>query len=162
MSGDMQQTALNGTADFIAALDTLCGLAQYNLYIFEKDFENLGYNSEARYSILRDFLLSSPYNHLHLLAHNTRPLTQNCPRLLNLLRQFTHNMHIYQTSKILHHLSAPFAVADKTHYVRRFHFDDPRGILGLNDTEGARALTARFDEMWASSQPAVSTTTLGL
>ena len=86
MSGDIQQTALNGTADFVAALDTLCGLAQYNLYIFEKDFENLGFNSGARYDILRAFLLSSPYNRLHLLAHNTRSLTQNCPRLLNLLR----------------------------------------------------------------------------
>lgn len=162
MSGNLQHTALNGTADYIAALDTLCGLAQHNLYIFEKDFGNLGFNSEARYDILRDFLLSSPHNRLHLLAHNTRPLTQYCPRLLILLRQFSHNMHIYQTPQHLQHLSEPFAVADEAHYVRRFHFDDPRGILAQNDAEGARTLKSRFDEIWAASHPAVSATTLGL
>lgn len=162
MSSDLQHTALNGTADYIAALDTICGLAQHNLVIFEKDFDDLGFNSELRHDILRDFLLSSPYNRLHLLAHNTRPLTQFCPRLLNLLRQFSHNMHIYQTPQHLQHLSDPFAVADESHYVRRFHFDDPRGILAQNDAEGARPLKSRFDEMWAASHPAVSATTLGL
>lgn len=162
MSGELQHTALNGTVDYIAALDTLCGLAQHDLYIFEKDFEDMGFNSEARYDILRGFLLSSPHNRLHLLAHNARPLTQYCPRLLILLRQFSHNMHIYQTPKHLQHLSDPFAVADETHYVRRFHFDDPRGILARNDPEGARTLKSRFDEMWAASHPAASATTLGL
>ena len=162
MSGDLQHIGLNGTADYIAALDTLCGLAQHDLFIFEKDFDDLGFNSEARHNILRDFLLSSPHNRLHLLAHNARPLMQYCPRLLILLRQFSHNMHIYQTPQHLQHLSDPFAVADETHYVRRFHFDDPRGILAQNDAEGARALKSRFDEMWASSHPAVSATTLGL
>ena len=162
MSGDLQHIALNGTADYIAALDTLCGLAQHDLFIFEKDFDDLGFNSEARHDILRDFLLSSPYNRLHLLAHNTRPLTQYCPRLLNLLRQFSHNMHIYQTPQHLQHLSDPFAAADEAHYVRRFHFDDPRGVLAQNDAEGARTLKLRFDEMWAASHPAVSATTLGL
>lgn len=162
MSSDLQRTALNGTADYIAALDTICGLVQHNLVIFERDFHDLGFNSGVRHDILRDFLLSSPYSRLHLLAHNTRPLTQHCPRLLNLLRQFSHNMHIYQTPQHLQHLSDPFAVADESHYVRRFHFDDPRGILAQNDAEGTRPLKSRFDEMWAASHPAVSATTLGL
>ena len=52
MSGDLQHIALNGTTDYIAALDTLCGLAQHNLVIFEKDFDDLGFNSEARHDIL--------------------------------------------------------------------------------------------------------------
>lgn len=162
MSENLQHTALNGTTDYISALDTLCTLAQHNLFIFEKDFDNLGFNSEARYNSLRNLLLASPYNRLHLLAHNTRPLTQYCPRLLILLRQFSHNMHIYQTPQHLQYLSAPFAIADEIHYIRRFHFDDPRGILAKNDAEGARTLKSRFDEMWAASHAALSATTLGL
>lgn len=162
MSENLQHTQLNGTTDYIAALDALFKLAQHDLFIFEKDFENLGFNSEARYETLHNFLLSSPHNRLHLLAHNTRPLAQYCPRLLLLLRQFSHNMHIYQTPRHLQHLSEPFAVADESHFIRRFHFDDPRGILAQHDAEGARALKSRFDEMWASSHPAASATTLGL
>ncbi|MDE2118058.1 MAG: hypothetical protein KGJ19_05625 [Betaproteobacteria bacterium] len=162
MSDDLQHTALNGTADYIAALDTLCGLAQHSLYVFEKNFEGIGFNSEARYDTLRRFLLANPANRLHLLAHDARPIVQHCPRLTLLLRQFGHSMHIYQTPQHLLHLSEPFAVADESHYVRRFHFDDPRGILAQHDAEGARVLKSRFAEMWASSHPALSATTLGL
>jgi hypothetical protein len=162
MSSDLQHTTLNGITDYISALDALCSLAQHDLFIFEKDFENCGFNSEARYDTLRDFLLSNPHNRLHLLAHNTRPLVQHCPRLLNLLRQFSHNMHIHQTPQHLQHLSEPFAVSDESHYVRRFHFDSPHGIFAKNDAEGARALKSHFGEIWNSSHPAVSATTLGL
>jgi hypothetical protein len=162
MGDTLQHTHLDGTADYISALDTLCGLVQRGLYVFENDFDNLGFNSEARYNKLRALLLASPSNQLHLLAHNVRPLSQRCPRLMMLLRQFGHNMHIYQTPKHLAHLTEPFAVADTAHYVRRFHFDDPRGILAEHDPAGAGLLKSRFAEMWAASHPAVSPTTLGL
>jgi hypothetical protein len=46
--------------------------------------------------------------------------------------------------------------------VRRFHFDDPRGILAQHDPENARVLKSRFMEMWTASQPSASTTRLGL
>jgi hypothetical protein len=162
MSGSPQHTQLNGAAEYIAALDTLCERAQHSLFIFEKNFEGAGFNSEARYNSLRRLLLSSPINRLHLLAHDTRPITQHCPRLMMLLRQFSHNMHIWQTPPHLLHLTEPFAVADESHYVRRFHFDDPRGILAQDDVEGARALKSRFSEMWASSRPSLSSTATGL
>jgi hypothetical protein len=162
MSEELQHTHLDGMADYISALDTLCGLAQRELYVFEKDFENIGFNSEARYNTLRSFLLASPSNRLHLLAQDTRPLTLYCPRLMILLRQFGHNMHIYQTPQHLLHLTEPFAVADEANYVRRFHFDDPRGILAQHDPTGARVLKLRFEEMWAASRPTVASTTLGL
>jgi len=162
MSEELQHTHLDGTADYITALDKLCGLAQRELYVFEKDFEDIGFNSEARYNTLRTFLLASPTNRLHLLAHDTRPLAIRCPRLMILLRQFGHSMHIYQTPKNLLHLTEPFAVADESHYVRRYHFDDPRGILAQHDPAGARVLKSRFEEMWTASHPAVSSSTLGL
>lgn len=162
MNDEVQHTHLDGMADYIAALDTLCGLAQHDLFVFEKDFENIGFNSEARYNTLRTFLLSSPANRLHLVAHNTRPLVLYCPRLMTLLRQFSHSMHIYLTPKHLLNVTEPFSVADESHYVRRFHFDDPRGILAQHDPAGARVLKSRFEEIWAASHPAVSPTTLGL
>ncbi len=162
MNDSMQHIQLNGTAEYIAALDALCSKAQHSLFIFEKNFEGIGFNSEARYESLRHLLLASPANRLHLLAHDTRPIMQRCPRLMLLLRQFSHNMHIYQTPAHLHHLTEPFAVADELHYMRRFHFDDPRGILAQNDAEGARMLKSRFAEMWLSSHPSVSAVTTGL
>ena len=159
---DLQHTKLDGIVDYNNALDTLCKLAQRNLYLFEKDYDGMGFNTEARYEMLRNFLLANSARRLFVLAHDTHYLSKFCPRMLLLLRQFGTSMFIYQTPKNLQHITEPFSVADESHYVRRFHFDDPRGILAQHDPEKARTLKSRFLEMWASSHPAVSTTTLGL
>lgn len=162
MSDTLQHNKLDGIEDYIAGLDTLCKLAQHDLYLFEKDFDGLGYNTEARYTTLCNFLLANPAHRLFVLAHDTHYLSTRCPRMMTLLHQFGTSMFIFQTPKNLQHISEPFSVADETHYVRRFHFDDPRGILAQHDPEKARALKSRFLEMWTTSHPAVSTTRLGL
>lgn len=162
MAEELQHTKLDGIVDYIAALDTLCKLAQRNLYLFEKDFDGVGYNSEARYLTLRNFLLANPAHRLFVLAHDTHYLSTFCPRMLMLLRQFGTSMFIYQTPKNLQHITEPFSVADEANYVRRFHFDDPRGILAQHDSEKARVLKSRFLEMWTASHPGVSTTRMGL
>ena len=160
--GELHHTTFDGISEYVAALDELCGLAKKSLFIFENDFDSLGFNSEIRFTQLRRFLLAGPNIQLHLLAHDTQPLVRFCPRIMILLKQFSHLMHIYQTPVNLRHLTAPFAVADAKHFVRRFHFDDTRGIFAQNDSEGAIVLTSRFEQMWESSHPSASAITLGL
>ena len=158
----LQHIPFGGVADYIAALDTVCGLAQRTLNIFENNFADIGFNSEARYDTLRHFLLSSTNNRLQLLAHDPQHLLRFCPRMMMLLREFSHSMAIYQTPPHMKTVTEPFAVADNAHYVRGYHFDDTRGLLARNDPEGARLLNSRFHEMWLSSHAAVAPTRLGL
>ena len=160
--GTLQHTGLDGIVDYTAALDTLCKLARHSLCLFDKNFDGLGFNTEARYETLRGFLLANPANRLFVLAHDTRYLSTLCPRMMMLLHQFGSGMFIHQTPPHLHQVTEPFSVADDAHYVRRFHFDDPRGILAQHDLENARVLKSRFMEMWTASHPAASTTRLGL
>lgn len=162
MSDTLQHTPFDGITDYVNALDAVCAAAQHTLNIFENDYQDIGFNSEARYDSLRRFLLGSSSNRLQLLAHNMQHLVRYCPRIMSLLREFGHSMAIYQTPPHLRHVTEPFAVADDMHYVRRYHFDDSRGLLARNDPEGARALNARFHEMWQASHPAPETSTLGL
>lgn len=163
MSNDtLQHVQLDGISDYSAALDTLCKQAQHNLYLFEKNYDGLGFNSESRYETLRSFLLANPANRLFVLAHDTHYLSTLCPRMMLLLRQFGNSMFIYQTPASLRHVTEPFSVADDAHYVRRFHFDDPRGILAQHDPEKARTLKSRFMEIWSISHAAISATKLGL
>lgn len=157
-----QHIQLHSAADYVRALDSVCSLTKHSLFVFEKDFINIGFNNESRYEVLRNFLLANPHNRLQLLAHDTRPISQYCPRLITLLRQFCHNMFIYQTPKNLQNLTEPFAVADDSTYVRRFHFHDTRGIFAENDAAKAQLLKLRFIEMWQASQPGTSTTTFTL
>lgn len=158
----LQHTQFDGVADYIAALDTVCASARLTLNIFEKSFEDIGFNSEARQETLRRFLLADSANRLNLLVHDPQYLTRRCPRMMALLRQFGHSMAIHQTAQNLQHISDPFTVADHDNYVRRYHFDDTRGLLASNDPEEARQLNSRFQEMWATSHPCASGTTLGL
>lgn len=160
--GALQHTRLDGIVDYTAALDTLCKLARHDLCFFDKNFDGLGFNSEARYETLRSFLLASPTNRLFVLAHDAQYLANLCPRMMMLLPQFGGRMFIHQTPLSLRQVTEPFSVADDTHYVRRFHFDDLRGILAQHDPENARALKSRFMEMWTASRSSVSTTKLGL
>lgn len=161
-SDTLQHTHLDGIVDYSAALDTLCKLAQHDLFMFEKNYEGLGFNSEVRYKILHRFLLANPANRLLVLAQDTRYLATLCPRMLMLLRQFGNSMFIHQSPASLTHVTEPFAIADDTHYVRRFHFDDPRGILAQHDPKHALTLKSRFMDMWSVSHPTVSATKLGL
>jgi hypothetical protein len=158
----IQHTRLDGINAYSDALDKLCKLAEHNLYLFEKNYDGMGFNTEARYSTLRNFLLASPGHRLFMLAHDTRWLSTGCPRMLMLLRQFGASMFIYQTPKYLQNITEPFSVADDAHFVRRFHFDDPRGIFGINDPGTARVLQSRFLEIWSASHQGISSVTLGL
>jgi len=160
LDGPLIHTHLDGIADYCAALDTLCQLAHKNLYLFDKNFEGLGFNAVARYETLRHFLLANPASRLFILAHDTHYLSTHCPRMALLLRHFDNQMTIRQTH--LQHVTAPFCVTDNVHYVRRFHFDDLRGIFAQNDPENARALEATFIEMWGKSHQSVAPTTLGI
>ena len=94
--GALQHLTFDGANEYVSALDELCGLAQQSLFIFENNFDSLGFNSETRYSLLRRFLLSGLNVRLNLLAHDTKPLVNNCPRIMILLRQFSHLMHSFR------------------------------------------------------------------
>lgn len=148
----MHQTRITSAAEYSGALDQLCSLAMKELYIFERDFANIGFNNIERHEFIKKFLLASPHNKLQLLAHDTRSVSTNCPRLLNLLRQFGHNFQIYQTPNHFKHLAEAFVVCDDAHYIRRFHMDSTQGIMGLNDPGSTLALKSRFIEIWQASQ----------
>ncbi len=149
-------------SEYISALDTLCTLAQKNLYVFERDFVSIGFNSNNRYEILKRFLLASPHNKLQFIAHNTRPIFPNCPQLVQLSRQFSHNFQIFQTPRHLQHLSEAFAIADELHCIRRFHMDATRGIFTQNVSTAAIPLRSRFDELLQASKPSANTGTFTL
>jgi hypothetical protein len=156
-----QHTSLSGTVDHEKAIDTVLQHARKKILIFDQSLSK-GYNSVARTELLRQFLLSSRRNTLQIVLHDTHSLDRNCPRLLNLLRAHGHAISIHET-----HLSAksvydPFIVVDDHSFVHRFHFDEVRGLLALDDPIETHAFIERFAEIWEASSPAVSATTLGL
>ena len=71
-------------------------------------------------------------------------------------------MFIYRTQGDAAKVQDCFALADGEHLVRRPVTTQPRGVLVLNDPKECQPMRERFDEIWESSEPAVSAATTGL
>lgn len=136
--------------------------AERRIRVFDRNLEGLDFNSPARHDLLRGFLLARRTNRLYIVVHDIGYLNRNCPRMLLLLRQFSDGVSFHQTHAHMQGVYDPFVIADEQHFVHRFHFDDSRSLLALDDPQNARNLNDRFDEIWEASFPAVSATTLGL
>ena len=163
MSQDIapEHRKLEGNAAHEDALDILFARPGRQLRIFDRQL-GAGYNSAQRHDLLRHFLLASRSNRIQIVLHDASNLERDCPRLINLLRQFSYAVAIHETEPQAKGVYDPFAVLDERDYVHRFHYDDARGLLALDDPHEARGLVQRFGEIWEASSPAVSGTTLGL
>lgn len=157
-----QHTRLEGIREYTQAIDTVLQLARHTIRIFERDLDGIGFNSPARQELLRGFLLASRTSRLRLVVHDIEYLESRCPRMIHLLRQFSHGMQIHRTRPHVRSMCDPIIIADDQHYLHRFHYDDSRALLGLYDPHGAHDLTQRFEELWEASEPGITVTTLGL
>jgi hypothetical protein len=156
-----QHTPLFGDTEYDAALDKVMARAQRSIRIFEQTLGR-GYNSPQRFEMLRRFLLVNSRSRLQIVVHEPRTIDRNCPRMLNLLRLHSHAISIHETHSNAKAVYDPFAVVDDHSFVHRFHFDEMRGLLALDDPIGTHVLAERFDEIWEASSPTVSATTIGL
>jgi hypothetical protein len=147
---------------FQAALERLLEQPGRELRVFDPDGAALRLNDAARIEGLERFLLASRTRRLYLVVHDTDHLTRQCPRLLALLRRFSHAIQINQTQEEIRDVQDAFLLLDAVHYVRRPVASLFRGAMGLGDENEGQALRGRFGEIWAASSPAVSGTTVGL
>jgi hypothetical protein len=147
---------------FQAAVLRLMEQPGRELRVFDPDGAALRLNDPQRIEGLERFLLASRTRRLYLVVHNTEHLTRQCPRLLTLLRRFSHAMQINRTHEEIREVQDAFLLLDAMHYVRRPMASLFRGAMGLGDENEGQALRGRFAEIWAASYPAVSSTTVGL
>lgn len=147
---------------FQAAVERLLEQPGRELRVFDPDGAALRLNDAGRIEGLERFLLASRTRRLYLVVHNTDHITRQCPRLLSLLRRFSHAIQINQTHEEIRDVQDAFLLLDSVHYVRRPVAALFRGAMGLGDENEGQALRGRFGEIWAASYPAVSSTTVGL
>jgi len=132
------------------------------LRVFDPDGAALRLNDATRIDVLQRFLLASRTRRIYLVMHSTDHVTRQCPRLLTLLRRFSHAMQINRTNEEIREVQDSFLLLDSMHYVRRPVAALFRGAMGLGDENEGQALRGRFGEIWSASTPSVSSTTIGL
>jgi hypothetical protein len=71
-------------------------------------------------------------------------------------------MVVYETNDAAKVAKDCFVIADKRHYLRRFHIDQSRFKYALDDLEECANLNMRFDELLDETADVVSATKTGL
>lgn len=154
--------ALTTVAEQAAAIDELIGLAQRQIRVFDQDLSETGWNDAGRMAQLGGFLRGMRGRRLDIIVHDTAYLERSCARLVALLRAYSYAVTIYRTGPEARHASDPLVIVDAAHYLHRYHFEQPRATLAIHQPEQTRPLAMRFDEIWATGEPGISATTLGL
>ena len=149
-------------ADFQSAVSRLLALDGRELRVFDPDLSALRLNSPQRIEQLKAFLAANRTRRIYMAVHDTDHITRRCPRMMDLLARYTHAIQINRTQEEIRAIQDSFLVLDSIHYVRRPVARFFRGAVGLYDETEALAMRSRFGEIWAASEPAVSSTTVGL
>jgi hypothetical protein len=155
-------TIIFGERNYEAALDLIIAEASNDLLIFDQDFLKGGYASQSRVELIQNFLNSNPLNKLTIILQSTQHFINHCPKLFEMLRLYGHKMTVYETNDAAKVAKDCFVIADKKHYLRRFHIDQARFKFAFNDEEMAANLLMRFDELLEETANIVSVTQLGL
>lgn len=151
-----------GERNYKAALDVVIAQATDELLIFDQDFVHGDYASAARFELLFDFLSKNDLSKLTIILQSTEHFVNNCPRLFELLRLYGHKMTVYEINDAAKVAKDCFVVADKRHYLRRFHIDQARFKYAFDDEETCASLNTRFEELLQETTEAISVTKLGL
>jgi hypothetical protein len=157
-----ERLLLSTRREYLDAIQRLFQLAQRELRIFDADFFYLNIDAPSTHELLRTFLLQGRDNRLYIAVHHTEHISNYCPRLLTLLRQFSDRMFIHRTEGDAARAQDSFVLADRLHLVRRPVQAQPRSALRLYDEQEGQGIYLRFSEIWESSLPAISASTSGL
>lgn len=153
---------LTTLAEQTAAIDELVALARRRIRVFDQDMSQTGWNEVARIDKLGAFLRGVRGRRFDIIVHDTAYLETSCPRMLILLRTYSYAITIYRTGNEARNATDPLLIVDDRHYLHRFHFSQPRAAMGIEQPEQTRPLASRFDEIWATGEPGINATVLGL
>jgi hypothetical protein len=155
-------TLLTSEAEYRQACDTVLGRAEREILIFDRDLRGLQLDHKPRLELLVTFLATDHLRRIRVVLHDPEPLHHQAPRLMQLIARFSHLIDVRQSPDNLRHLADAHLLADDAHAVRRFHFDQPRSALVLDDPAYVHPWRQRFEELWGLSHPCLQLNTTGL
>ena len=146
----------------VAAIDTLIGLAQRTIRVFDVDLSGMGWNDAARAERIVAFLRARRSSRLEIIVHDTGWIERSCPRVSNLLKYYSHTVVILRTGEEAKHAMDPLVIVDDAHFLHRFHIAQPRAEFAIDAPHAAKPLIDRFEAIRASAVPGLSASVLGL
>lgn len=153
---------LTSEAEYRQACDTVLGRAERELLIFDRDLRRMQLEENSRLQLLSAFLAGNRLRRICIVLHDPEPLHRQLPRLMQVIVRFSHMIDVRQTPDNLRHLADAHLLADDAHGVRRFHIDQPRSALVVDNPDYVYPWWQRFMELWELSHPCLQINTTGL
>ena len=100
---------------FQAAVERLVEQAGRELRVFDPDGAGLRLKHPQGIQRLDRFLLACRTRRIYLVVHNTDHIQRQCPRLMTLLRRFSHAMQINRTHEEIREVQDSFLLLDGMH-----------------------------------------------
>jgi hypothetical protein len=157
-----EERRLDTLAAQVEAIDRLLALATHRVFVFDRDLADTGWDGAQRAENVKAFLRRSRGAEMRVIVHDTRFLESSCPRLTALLRTYGHAMKVWRTGVEARGATDALMIVDDRHALHRYHVEQPRATLLVAMPQPARPLVERFEEIWATGEPAIGGTTLGL
>lgn len=148
---DPAYTLLTSETEYRQACDTLLRRAQHQILIFDSDLGSLRLEEEARAKALDDFLRTDASRRIRMVLHEPERLERSMPRLMRLIERFAHAIEVRQSPDNLRHLADTHLLVDSDCGLRRFHVNQPRGALVLDDPGYIQPWWQRFETLWELS-----------
>ena len=159
---DTSREAFDTRAAYQLAIDSVLSSATKELCIFDSDIEDLELDTRVRSDRIAAFLAGGQDRSLRIILHDLDHLTRYSPRLMSLLKRYSHCFSIHQTPEPLRNIADSFILADRVSGVIRFHTDHFRGKVLFDLPIEIHDWHQRFENLWLESVPGATSTHLGL
>jgi len=148
--------------EYSAAIRQTLESAEGELCVFDPDLAHTGLESSESVVLIERLLLATRRARLRIVLHDTTNLESRSPRLLRLMRDFSHCCEVRRSPGDLRNLTECYLLTSNDTGVVRIHRDWPRGKWFVANPAEAGIWLSRFQQLWECSTPAAPATRLGL
>ncbi|HHC72253.1 MAG TPA: hypothetical protein ENK54_05085 [Thiotrichales bacterium] len=131
----------------------LAALARRRLEIFSHELEGGVYDQRPFLEAVKALALRGHHGEIRILVRDASRAVREGHRLIDLAHHFPSNFHVRRIPGEFEEQVEGFLVVDDTGWLRKPLSDHFEGVASLDDPPEARALRARFDEIWEQSEP---------
>ena len=144
------------------ALAAVIALAQREIVCFDQDLLAMGLADIRMVALLNDFAQGSRQRRVRFVVHDAEPMAARAPRLIELLRRYSHAIEVRRTPDHLRHLAERWLLADGGSGAIRFHADHARGKVVADEPAEVQGWWQRAEDLWAESEVCSPASVTGL
>ncbi|MFO7541844.1 MAG: hypothetical protein R6W97_03395 [Thiobacillus sp.] len=155
-------TTCETPSEYRTAFDLLLASTSRQLRMYDHNLDLFDIDHPTRHASLHALCVAGGGRRIDMLLDDIDHVARDCPRLMQLIRDFGHVIEIRRADPAAPRPDQAFVLADRHGVLTRADKAAVRGSLHLDDAPGALALNQQFELMWQRSPASVTATTLGL